>query len=62
MCSYFSKAETETSQAMQEASKEVKNLKLSAKDAMYKFASSYATSRSLSLQEAVCYSLPELWL
>ena len=60
MCSYFSKSETEISVTMKEASKEVENLNLGVKDAMYKFASAYATSRSLSLQEAVSYCLPEL--
>ena len=33
-----------------------------AREAMYKFASSYSISRQVSLQEAVYYSVPKLWL
>ena len=37
-------------------------MKLYARKAMHKLASSYLSSRQVSLQEAVSYSLPELWL
>ena len=33
-----------------------------AREAMYKFASSYSISRQVSLQEAVYYSVPKIWL
>lgn len=62
MCSYFSKSESESSQALIQASKEIQSMKLRTREAMYKLASAYATSRQMSLQEAVVFSLPELWL
>ena len=61
MCAYFSKSETESSNALVHASKEIKTMKMSARDSMYKLASAFATSRQISLQEAVSFSLPELW-
>ena len=71
MCAYFSKSETESSNALVQASKEIKTMKMSARDSMYKLASAFATSRQMylsvsqncgpSLQEAVSFSLPELW-
>ena len=61
MCAYFSKSETESSKALLQASKEIKTLKLNVKESMYKLASAFATSRQISLQEAVSFSLPELW-
>ena len=62
MSAYFSKSESETSQALIQASSEIKSMKLNGKEAMHELASSYSNSRpvSVSLQEAVYYSLPEL--
>ena len=37
-------------------------MKLHARKAMHKLATSYSSSRQVSLQEAVYCSLPELWL
>ena len=37
-------------------------MSLNTREAMHKLASSYSNSRQVSLQEAVYYSLPELWL
>ena len=62
MCAYFSKSETESSEAMKMAEKEVRNMKLGQREAMYKIASAFANSRQLSVQEAVYHCLPELWL
>ena len=36
-------------------------MKMNTKEAMYKLASVYATSRQISLQEAISFTLPELW-
>lgn len=62
MTAYFSKSETESSQALRQASKECNSMNLGARESMYKVASAFATSRQVSIQEAVYYSLPELWL
>lgn len=39
MCVYFSKSETESSDAMRLAAQEIRNMKLNKKDAMLKIAS-----------------------
>ena len=44
MCAYFSKSETETSEALQKASTEIKNLKLGPKEAMYKISAAFSSS------------------
>ena len=62
MSAYFSKSQSETSQALLQACSEIKSMKLNVREAMHKLASSYSNSRQVSLQEAVYYSLPELWL
>ena len=60
MSTYFSKSESETSQALLQACSEIKSMKLNIREAMNKLASSYSNSRQVSLQEAVYYSLLEL--
>ena len=37
-------------------------MNLNAREAMYKFSSSYSSLRQVSLEAAAYYSLPELWL
>ena len=59
---YFSKSESETSQAILQASSEIKSMKLNVREAMHKLASSYLSSRQVSLQETIYYCLPKLWL
>lgn len=61
LCSYFSKNESETSQALIHAAKEIKEKELNVRQSMFKYACAYATSRSMSLQ-AVTFCLPDLWL
>ena len=61
MCAYFSKSESESSQALIQASQEVRTQKMNVRESMYKLASAFATSRQISLQEAVYFTLPELW-
>lgn len=60
MTSYFSKSETKSS--LKQAAKEANSLNLGARESMYKISSAFSTLRQVSLQEAVYYSLPELWL
>ena len=62
MCAYFSKSETESSEALKQAAKEAKTMKLNTREAMYKVASAFATSRQVSVQESIYCTLPELWL
>ena len=59
MTVYFSKSETKSSQALKQAAKEAHSLNLNARESMHKIASAFATSRQVSIQEAVYYSLPE---
>ena len=42
--------------------REIKEQNLQGKEAMYKLACSFICSRQLSVQEAVYFCLPELWL
>lgn len=62
MCAYFSKSESETSNALKQAAREIKTQKLNVKQSMYKIASAFSTSRQVPIQEAVYLNLPELWL
>ena len=62
MSTYTSKSELKTSQALLQAYSELKSMILNAWEAIHKMASSYSSSRQFSLQEALYYSLPELWL
>ena len=62
MCAYFSKPETESSEAMKMAANEARNTKLGRRESMYKIVSAFANSRQLSVQETVYHCLSELWL
>ena len=62
MTAYFSKSESEVSESLKQAAKEIKNQNLNVRDAMKKIAYSFISSRQLSVQEAVYNVLPELWL
>ena len=62
MSAYFSKSELETSQTLLQPCSEIRSMNLHAREAMHKLASSYSRSKQAFLQEAVYYSLPELWL
>ena len=60
MSACFSKSDSETSQGLLQACSEVRSMNLNAMETMDKLASSYLSSRQVSLQEAVYYSLLEL--
>ena len=60
MSAYFSKSESENSQALLQACSEMRPMNLHAREAMHKLSSSYSSSRQVPLQEAVYYILPEL--
>ena len=62
MTAYFSKSESEVSESLKQAAKQIKNQHLNMHDAMKKIAYSFISSRQLSVQEAVCNVLPELWI
>ena len=62
MPAYFSKSESETSQALLQACSEIRSMKLQARESVHKLASFYSSSKQVFLQEVVYYSLPELWL
>ena len=59
---YFSKSESETSQALLQTCSEIRSMSLHARESMYRLASSYSSSKQVSFQEAVYCSLTELWL
>ena len=62
MTEFFSKTGNSTSEAMTQAVQKIKLQNLSARAAMKKFAYSFICSRQMSIQEAACLCLPELWL
>ena len=62
MCAYFSKSETATSEALNQASKEIKSQNLDARQATKKISAAYSSSPQISLQEAVWHCLPELYM
>ena len=62
MSAYFSKPESETSQALLQACSEIRSMNLQARESMHKLANFYSSSKQVFLQEVVYYSLPELWL
>ena len=62
MCSYFSEAEDETSDAMEQAAKEAFSGNKSHYEKMKAIVRAYATKRKCSFQEAVYLVMPELWL
>jgi len=62
VCSYFTKDETECSQAIMNAAKEAKEGNLSIKDGLKKIGAAFLSSREVSSQECVYRCMPELWL
>ena len=62
VCSYFTKDETECSQAIMNAAKEAKESKLNVKDGLRKIGAAFLSSREVSSQESVYRCMPELWL
>ena len=62
MAAYFSKSELETTRALLKVSSKIWSMNLHAREAMHMLSSSYLSSRKVSLQETVYYSLSKLWL
>lgn len=62
VCSYFTKDETECSQAIVNAAKEAKAANLSLRDGLKKIGAGFLSTREVSSQECVYRSMPELWL
>ena len=63
VCSYFTKDETECSQAIINAAKEAKQCNLSVlRDGLRKIGAACLSTREVSAQECVYRCMPELWL
>ena len=62
VCSYFTKDETECSQAITNAAKEARNSNLSVRDSLRKIGTAFLSTREVSAQECVYRCIPELWL
>jgi len=62
VCSYFTKDETECSQAIVNAAKEAKELNLSTKDTLRKVGAAFLSTREVSSQECAYRCMPELWM
>lgn len=62
VCSYFTKDETECSQAIKNAAKEAKEANLNIKDGLRKIGAAFLSTREVSSQECVYRCMPELWL
>ena len=62
MAAYFSKSESETSEALKQTANEIRTQNLKTKEAMRKFSQAFIFARQLSVQEAAYLCLPELWL
>ncbi|RUA05461.1 MAG: hypothetical protein DSY43_04560, partial [Gammaproteobacteria bacterium] len=62
VCSYFTKDETECSQAIMNAAKEAKQENLNVKDGLRKIGAAFLSTREVSSQECVYRCMPELWL
>ena len=62
VCSYFTKDETECSQAIINAAKEAKEANLSVRDGLRKIGAAFLSTREVSAQECVYRCMPELWL
>ena len=59
--SYFSKDETECSQAITNAVKEAKNYNLSIRESLRKVGAAFLSTREVSAQDCVYRCMPELW-
>ena len=62
VCSYFTKDETECSQAIINAAKEAKEANLNVRDGLRKIGAAFLSTRDVSAQECVYRCMPELWL
>ena len=62
VCSYFTKDETECSQAIINAAKEAKATNMNVQDGLRKIGAAFLSSREVSSQECVYRCMPELWL
>ncbi|KXJ10654.1 ATP-dependent DNA helicase PIF1 [Exaiptasia diaphana] len=62
VCSYFTKDETECSQAIMNAAKEAKKSNLNTKDTLRKIGAAFLSTREVSSQECAYRCMPELWL
>ena len=62
VCSYFTKDETECSQAIANAAKEAKASNLAIRESLRKIGAAFLSTREVSAQECVYRCMPELWL
>lgn len=62
MCSYFTKDESECSQAIMNAAKEAKDANMDITDGLKKIGAAFLSTREVSSQECVYRCMPELWL
>jgi len=62
VCSYFTKDETECSQAIMNAAKEAKNANMTVKEGLKKIGAAFLSTREVSSQESAYRCMPELWL
>ena len=62
VCSYFSKDETECSQAIMNAAKEAYDNNLNIKESLRKVGTAFLSCREVSAQECVYGCMPDLWL
>ena len=62
VCSYFTKDETECSQAIMDAAKEAKDGNVSIRDGLRKIGAAFLSTREVGSQECVYRCTPELWL
>ncbi|XP_028408493.1 uncharacterized protein LOC114531049 [Dendronephthya gigantea] len=62
VCSYFTKDETECSQAILNAAKEAKSSNMNIRDGLKKIGAAFLSTREVSSQECVYRCMPELWL
>ena len=61
-CSYFTKDETECSQAIMNAAKEARADKMTVAEGLRKIGAAFLSTREVSSQECVYRCMPELWL
>ncbi|KXJ21270.1 ATP-dependent DNA helicase PIF1 [Exaiptasia diaphana] len=62
VCSYFTKDETECSQAIMNVAKEAKVANMNVREGLKKIGAAFLSTREVSSQEAVYRCVPELWL
>ena len=62
VCSYFTKDESECSQAIANAAKEARSSKMNIRDGLKKTGAAFLSTREVSSQECVYRCMPELWL